>query len=43
MRNDSDLAVPYLSKTGHVKPCPNLGRPLSKAKYEIVTDSEEVP
>jgi hypothetical protein len=23
----------FLSTTGHVKPCGNLGRPLSKAKY----------
>ena len=28
---------------GHVKPRGNLGRPLSKAKYERPTDSELVP
>jgi di/tripeptidase len=32
-----------LSKTGHEKPCLNLGGPPSKAKYEIATDSERVP
>ena len=36
-------SVRYLSKAGHEKPCLNLGRPLSKAKYSIVTDSERVP
>ncbi len=25
------------------KPCRNLGRPRSKAKYDATTDSEEVP
>ena len=29
----------YLSRTGHVKSCLNLGGPPSKAKYEIATDS----
>ena len=33
----------YLSRAGHVKPCLNLGGPPSKAKYEIATDSAEVP
>ena len=33
----------YLSRAGHVKPGLNLGRPLSKAKYERSTDSEPVP
>lgn len=33
----------FLSNTGHVESCVNLGRPLSKAKYELVTDSEPVP
>ena len=28
-----------LSTTGHVKPCWKLGRPRSKAKYVIATDS----
>ena len=29
------------STTRHVKPCGNLGGPSSKAKYYLVTDSEE--
>ena len=33
----------YLSRAGHVKPGLNLGRPLSKAKYSSMTDSEPVP
>lgn len=33
----------FLSSTGHVKPGVNLRRPLRKAKYSIVTDSELVP
>ena len=33
----------FLSTTGHVKPCGNLGGPSSKAKYYLVTDSERVP
>jgi hypothetical protein len=33
----------FLSNTGHEKSRMNLGRPLSKAKYELVTDSEPVP
>ena len=33
----------YLSRVGHVKPGLNLGRPLSKAKYYTMTDSEPVP
>ncbi len=32
-----------LSNTGHVESCVKSGRPLSKAKYELVTDSEQVP
>ena len=28
----------YLSRTGHVKSCLNLGGPPPKAKYEIATD-----
>ena len=35
--------VSILSRTGHVKPCLNLGRPLSKPKYYLLTDSEQVP
>lgn len=33
----------HLSRAGHVKPGLNLGRPLSKAKYSLMTDSEPVP
>ena len=33
----------YLSRAGHVKPGLNLGRPLSKAKYRLMTDSVIVP
>ena len=33
----------YLSTTGHVQSRGNLGRPLSKAKYSLATDSEQVP
>ena len=32
-----------LSTTGPEKPCGNLGRPRSKAKYSLMTDSEPVP
>ena len=35
--------VGILSRTGHVESCLNLGRPLSKAKYSLPTDSEQVP
>ena len=28
---------------GHVKSCLNLGGPPSKAKYYLLTDSEQVP
>ena len=31
------------SKAGHVKSCLNMGGPSSKAKYSLVTDSEQVP
>ena len=31
------------SRTGHVKPCLNLGGPPSKAKYSLMTDSVPVP
>ena len=30
-------------RTGHVKPRPNQGRPLSKPKYSVMTDSGQVP
>ena len=33
----------FLSTAGHVEPCGNLGGPSSKAKYYLVTDSEQVP
>ena len=31
------------STFGHEKSVRNLGRPLSKAKYSLMTDSEQVP
>ena len=31
------------SRAGHVKSCLNMGGPSSKAKYSLVTDSEQVP
>ncbi len=37
------LCRSILSKAGHVKSCLNLGGPPSKAKYEQMTDSAEVP
>ena len=33
----------FPSTAGHVKSRGKLGRPLSKAKYSLVTDSELVP
>ena len=33
----------FQSTVGHVKPGTKLGRPLSKAKYFLATDSEQVP
>ena len=42
IRNCSSWAG-ILSKTGHVKPCLNLGGPPSKAKYYWLTDSGLVP
>ena len=33
----------FLSRAGHAKSCLNIGRPLSKAKYYWLTDSEQVP
>ena len=32
-----------LSRAGHVKPCLNPRGPSRKAKYSLVTDSEQVP
>ena len=36
-------ASSILSRTEHVKFCLNLGGPPSKAKYYLLTDSEQVP
>ena len=33
----------YKSRAGHEKSCLKKGRPLSKAKYYWLTDSEQVP
>jgi hypothetical protein len=33
----------FSSTTGHEESCGNPGRPLSKAKYSLATDSEQVP
>ena len=33
----------YLSTARHEKSCGKLGGPSSKAKYSLVTDSEQVP
>jgi hypothetical protein len=33
----------FLSTTGPEKPCGNPGRPRSKAKYSLMTDSAPVP
>ncbi len=41
MRKPSIDLLRYPSRAGHVKPRLNLGGPSSKAKYELVTDSEE--
>ena len=38
-----DFPMTFPSTTGHGKPCGKLGRPLSKAKYSLVTDSALVP
>ena len=35
--------VGILSTTGHEEPCGKQGRPLPKAKYDLTTDSEQVP
>ena len=42
MRNLSGLES-FPSRAGHEKPCLNPGRPFSKAKYYLMTDSESVP
>ena len=39
----ADFFIVFPSTTGHVKPCGKLERPLSKAKYSLVTDSALVP
>ena len=33
----------YMSRAGHEESCLKKGRPLSKAKYYWLTDSEQVP
>ena len=33
----------YLSRAGHVEPCPNPRGPSRKAEYDRKTDSEPVP
>jgi len=33
----------FLSITGHLKSCKNLGGPSPKAKHYLLTDSEQVP
>ena len=38
-----DFPMTFPSTTGHGKPCGKLERPLSKAKYSLVTDSALVP
>ena len=40
---EMDLLIQYLSTAGHEKPCWKLGRPRSKTKYSLATDSEVVP
>ena len=40
--NENEM-LSILSRTGHEKPCLNLGGPPSKAKYSLLTDSEQVP
>ena len=40
--SQSNLSM-FLSRAGHEKPCLNPGGPPSKAKYELMTDSAEVP
>ncbi len=37
------ILMGILSRTGHEKSCLNLGGPPSKAKYSLLTDSEQVP
>ena len=43
VRENSTIFIWNLSRAGHVKPCLKLGGPPSKAKYELMTDSVEVP
>ena len=40
---NSDSSRKFLSSTPHVKRCVNLRGPPRKAKYSLVTDSEQVP
>ena len=43
---DSPVSVKKLqssSRAGHVQSCLNMGRPRSKPKYSLPTDSEQVP
>ena len=37
------IPASILSRTGHVISCLNPGRPLSKPKYYLLTDSGQVP
>jgi hypothetical protein len=39
----NSLRMQFLSTTEHVKFCGNLWGPSHKAKYSLVTDSEQVP
>ena len=39
----SEFLAGILSRTGHVESCLKLGGPSSKAKYYLLTDSEQVP
>ncbi len=41
MRKVFKLCIKFVSSTGHEKSRVNLGRPLSKAKYYLATDSEQ--
>jgi hypothetical protein len=43
VRENQSTPMGILSKAGHVKPCLKSGGPPSKAKYEQMTDSEQVP
>ena len=43
VRENSTTYDEFLSNAEHVKFGTNPGRPLSKAKYSLATDSEQVP